>query len=62
MCFFLCSFNNIAYVYFKVDYGKWKKTVEDMGYDLVDVFMDVDFYCTKSNGKQVRRKYLYLHT
>ena len=24
-----------------------------MGYDLVDVFMDVDFYCTKSNGKQV---------
>ena len=45
--------NNIAYVYFKVDYGKWKKTVEDMGYDLVDVFMDVDFYCTKSNGKQV---------
>ncbi|MCT7400011.1 DUF4179 domain-containing protein [Eubacterium album] len=45
--------NNIAYVYFKVDYGKWEKTVEDMGYDLVDVFMDVDFYCTKSNGKQV---------
>ena len=45
--------NNIAYVYFKVDYGKWEKTVEDMGYDLVDVFMDVDFYCKKSNGKKV---------
>lgn len=24
-----------------------------MGYDLSDIFMDIDFYCTKSNGKKV---------
>lgn len=43
---------NIAYVYFKVDYGKWIKKIKSMGYKLSDVAMEPDFYSIDSNGNK----------